>query len=72
MNSTPARSVTTPIAPESTLDRLAVAAAHMYAAEITLHAARQAGVDSWVVAAYARLHDAIAEHSAASLTSLAA
>ena len=44
----------------------------MYAAEIALHAARQAGVDSWVVAAYAKLHDAIAEHTAASLTGLAA
>jgi hypothetical protein len=72
MNITSARSVTAPIAAPSTRDRLAVAAAHMYAAEITLHAARQAGVDSWVVAAYAKLHDAIAEHTAASFTGLAA
>jgi len=43
-------------------DRVAVAASHMYDAEVALHAARQAHVDSWVAAAYDRLHAAVEEH----------
>jgi hypothetical protein len=41
------------------------AAARMYAAELALHTARQAGVDSWIAAAYETLHRAIAEHRSA-------
>jgi hypothetical protein len=37
----------------------------MYDAEVALHIARQTGVDAWVSAAYNRLHEAIAQHSAA-------
>jgi hypothetical protein len=50
-------------------DPVAVAAQHMYAAEVALHTARQSGVDSWVSAAYDRLHAAIAEHSVAARSS---
>jgi hypothetical protein len=42
--------------------RAAAAQRHMYEAEVALHAARMADVDSWVAAAYDRLHAAIAEH----------
>jgi hypothetical protein len=42
--------------------RAAAAQRHMYDAEVALHAARMADVDSWVAAAYDRLHAAIAEH----------
>jgi hypothetical protein len=42
--------------------RAAAAEQHMYDAEVALHAARMADVDSWVAAAYDRLHAAIAEH----------
>ncbi|MBV9593273.1 MAG: hypothetical protein JO147_05700 [Actinobacteria bacterium] len=45
--------------------RLIEAAERLYSAEVALHAARQTGVDQWIAAAYARLHDAIAEHLAA-------
>ena len=48
-------------------DRLMTAARHMYDAEGALHVARQADVDAWVVAAYDRLHLAIAEHNACKL-----
>jgi hypothetical protein len=41
------------------------AAHRMYDAEVALHIARQTGVDAWVSAAYNRLHEAIAQHSAA-------
>jgi hypothetical protein len=44
---------------------LAEAATRLYDAEIALHIARQTGVDSWVAAAYDRLHVAIGEHRAA-------
>jgi hypothetical protein len=50
-------------------DPVALAAEHMYAAEVALHTARQSGVDSWVAAAYERLHAAIAEHSVAARSS---
>jgi hypothetical protein len=40
------------------------AAHRMYDAEVALHIARQTGVDAWVRAAYDRLHEAIAQHSA--------
>jgi hypothetical protein len=42
--------------------RATAAEQHMYDAEVTLHAARMADVDSWIAAAYDRLHAAIAEH----------
>ena len=45
--------------------RIAAAADRMYSAECALHAARQAAVDSWVSAAYDRLHDAIEDYHAA-------
>jgi hypothetical protein len=45
--------------------RAAAAADAMYRAELALHAARQADMDAWVAAAYERLHEAIAEHLAA-------
>jgi hypothetical protein len=45
-------------------DRLAAAATALYDAEVALHIARQTGVDSWVAAAYDRLHVAIATHRA--------
>jgi hypothetical protein len=44
---------------------LATAATRLYDAEVALHIARQTGVDSWVAAAYDRLHLAIDEHRAA-------
>jgi len=43
-------------------DRVATAASHVYDAEIALHAARQSHVDSWVAAAYDRLHAAIEDY----------
>lgn len=46
-------------------DRVAIAARHMYEAEITLHAARQAHIDAWIAAASDKLHQAIVEHLAA-------
>jgi hypothetical protein len=44
---------------------VAAAATRLYDAEIALHIARQTGVDSWVAAAYDRLHVAIGAHRAA-------
>jgi hypothetical protein len=41
------------------------AARRLYDAEIALHIARQTGVDAWISAAYDRLHEAIAAHTAA-------
>jgi hypothetical protein len=41
------------------------AARRMYDAEVALHIARQAGVTAWISAAYDRLHEAIANHTAA-------
>jgi len=41
------------------------AAKHLYDAEIALHIARQTGVGAWIVAAYDRLSEAIARHTAA-------
>ena len=46
-------------------DPVAAAAERIYRAECALHAAFQAHEDSWVAAAYDRLHEAILEHSAA-------
>jgi hypothetical protein len=40
-------------------DRVKTAATRIYDAEVALHAARQSHVDSWVTAAYDRLHEAI-------------
>ena len=41
------------------------AAKRLYDAEAALHIARQAGVGSWISAAYDRLHEAVAAHLAA-------
>jgi FAD synthase len=41
------------------------AARRLYDAEVALHIARQTGVDAWISAAYDRLHEAIAAHTAA-------
>ena len=41
------------------------AARRLYDAEVALHIARQAGVTAWIAAAYDRLHEAIANHTAA-------
>jgi hypothetical protein len=46
-------------------EREADAARRLYDAEIALHIARQTGVDAWISAAYDRLHEAIAAHTAA-------
>ena len=46
-------------------EREADAARRMYDAEVALHIARQTGVDAWISAAYDRLHEAIAAHTAA-------
>lgn len=40
-------------------------AEQLYDAEVTLHCARQSGIDAWVAAAYERLHEAIEAHFAA-------
>lgn len=40
-------------------------ACNLYNAEVALHIARQSGVDTWITAAYDRLHLAILEDSAA-------
>jgi hypothetical protein len=40
-------------------DRVKDAERRMYDAEVALHAARQSKVDSWVAAAYDRMHDAV-------------
>lgn len=53
----------TPQAP--TDEREADTARRLYDAEIALHIARQTGVDAWISAAYDRLHEAIAAHTAA-------
>lgn len=47
-----------------TADRLATTATRLYDAEIALHIARQTGVDSWVAAAYDRLHLAVEDYQA--------
>ena len=41
------------------------AAGRLYDAEAALHIARHTGVYAWIGAAYARLHEAIADHIAA-------
>jgi hypothetical protein len=46
-------------------DRVAAAAVRVYDAEVALHIARQTGVDSWVAAAYDRLHEAMGTYLAA-------
>jgi hypothetical protein len=43
-------------------DRVRTAATRMYDAEVALHAARQSHVDSWVAAAYDRLHEAVEDY----------
>jgi hypothetical protein len=46
-------------------DACEAAARRLYDAEVALHIARQSRVESWIAAAYDRLHAAILEHSAA-------
>ena len=46
----------------SIVDRLAAAATRLYDAEVALHIARQTGIDSWVAAAYDRLHLAVEDY----------
>jgi hypothetical protein len=59
----------TPVATAPAPDRLQAAvndaARHLYDAEAALHIARQAGVGSWISAAYDRLHEAVVGHMAA-------
>jgi hypothetical protein len=43
-------------------DRVKTAATRMYDAEVALHAARQSHLDSWVAAAYDRLHEAVEDY----------
>jgi hypothetical protein len=43
-------------------DRVKTAATRLYDAEGALHAARQSHVDSWVAAAYDRLHEAVEDY----------
>jgi hypothetical protein len=57
--------LSTAIANPSRADVVERAAQHMYDAEVTLHIARQSGMDQWVAAAYRSLHLAILEHTAA-------
>jgi hypothetical protein len=45
--------------------RVAVAAQRLFDAEGALHIAHQTRVDSWIAAAYDRLHEAIMEYEAA-------
>lgn len=44
---------------------VAICACHLYDAECALHAAHQSGVDAWIEAAAAKLHEAVIEHLAA-------
>jgi hypothetical protein len=59
----------TPVATAPAPDRLQAAvndaARHLCDAETALHIARQAGVGSWISAAYDPLHEAVADHMAA-------
>jgi hypothetical protein len=55
---------TTP-APDRGQAAVSDAAKRLYDAEAALHIARQTGVGSWISAAYDRLHEAIAGHTAA-------
>jgi len=51
----------------SETDTLRIAQRLVYDAETTLHAARQSGIDSWVAAAYDRLHESLAAYTALEL-----
>ena len=51
-----------PILDHRAEDRVKTAATRMYDAEVALHAARQSHVDSWVEAAYDRLHEAVEDY----------
>src|SRR5260370_31495277 len=57
--------VTTAPAPDRLQAAVNDAAEHLYDAEAALHIARQTGVGSWISAAYDRLHEAVAGHTAA-------
>jgi hypothetical protein len=50
---------------EADIERLILAQERVYAAEIALHHARQTHVDSWIAAAYDRLHEALEAFTAA-------
>lgn len=61
---TPHSSTLTPTAtPVSGL--VHVCACHLYDAECALHAAHQSGVEEWIAAAAAKLHEAVVEYLAA-------
>lgn len=49
----------------SVSDRVRAAEIRLYDAECALHAAHQTGVGVWILAASAKLHDAVVEHLAA-------
>jgi hypothetical protein len=56
---------TTAAAPDGRQAAISEAARRLYDAEVALHIARQTGVAAWISAAYDRLHEAIAGHTAA-------
>ncbi|PZS29519.1 MAG: hypothetical protein DLM61_12735 [Pseudonocardiales bacterium] len=55
----------TPTTTSTTDEQIRAAACHMYDAECALHIAHQSHVDSWIMAASLKLHEAITEHLAA-------
>jgi len=57
--------IATAPAPDRRQAAVSDAAKRLYDAEAALHIARQTGVGSWISAAYDRLHEAIAGHTAA-------
>ena len=57
--------VPTTAAPDGRQAAVSDAARRLYDAEVALHIARQTGVAAWISAAYDRLHEAIADHTAA-------
>jgi hypothetical protein len=57
--------VPTTAVPDERQAAISGAARRLYDAEVALHIARQTGVTAWISAAYDRLHEAIADHTAA-------
>jgi hypothetical protein len=51
-----------PILDHRAEDRVKTAATRLYDADVALHAARQSHVDSWVAAAYDRMHEAVDDY----------
>jgi hypothetical protein len=56
--------VATTATPDGRQAAISDAARRLYDAEVALHIARQTGVAAWISAAYDRLHEAIADHTA--------